>query len=77
VHALIVHSGARRRGIGSVLLRAAEAEARALGRRELRLAAEPGSAAAALIDDLGYTRADGPSGAHVVFTKTLLMPEAA
>ena len=77
VQALMVHSRARRRGIGGVLLRAAEAEARALGRDALRLATEPGSGAEALIHDLGYERGEGPAGAHVVYTKTLLMPEAA
>jgi len=33
--------------------------------------------AEALIHDLGYARVDGPAGAHVVYAKTLLMPEAA
>jgi acetyltransferase len=77
VQALMVHSRVRRRGIGGVLLRAAEAEARALGRDELRLAAAPDSGAEALIRDLGYVRDDGAAGAHVVYTKTLLVPEAA
>lgn len=77
VQALMVHSRARRRGIGGVLLRAAEAEARALGRDDLRLAAEPGSGAEALIHDLGYAPIDSAPGSHVVYTKTLLMPEAA
>jgi acetyltransferase len=77
VQALMVHSRARRRGIGGVLLRAVEAEARALGRDALRLAAEPGSGAEALIHDLGYERVDGPAGSHVAYAKTLLMPEAA
>jgi acetyltransferase len=77
VLALMVHSRARRRGIGGVLLRAAEAEARALGRDALRLAAEPGSGAEALIHDLGYARVDGAAGPHAAYAKTLLMPEAA
>jgi acetyltransferase len=77
VPALMVHSRARRRGIGGVLLRAAEAEARALGRGELRLVALAGSGAEALICDLGYARAGDAASAMAEYTKTLSMPEAA
>jgi len=76
VEALVVRARMRRRGIGGVLLRAAEAEARALGRSELHVAAQAGSGADALIHDLGYACA-GDSAGQVVYTKTLLMPEAA
>ena len=51
-------SRARRRGIGSVLLRAAEAETRALGRTLLFLDTEAGSAAETLYHGLGYTRVE-------------------
>jgi len=77
VRALMVHDRVRQRGIGGVLLRAAEAEARALGRVELRLATEAGSGADALIRDLGYARADGASYPQVAYTKTLPSQEAA
>jgi acetyltransferase len=77
VRALMVHSRARRRGIGGVLLRAVEAEARALGRGELRLVALAGSGAEALICDLGYAREGDASSVMAEYTKTLSMPEAA
>jgi acetyltransferase len=80
VRSMIVHSGARRRGIGSVLVRALEAEARARGRDHLFLDTEPGSGAEALCVGLGYDRAEGlpaawPSGAR--YRKTLLVTAAA
>jgi acetyltransferase len=77
VRALMVHSRARRRGIGGVLLRAVEAEARALGRGELRLVALAGTGAESLIRDLGYTREGDAASAMAEYTKTLSVPEAA
>ena len=84
---MMVHSRVRRRGIGSVLLRAAEAEARALGRGLLHLDLEAGSAAEQLYHGLGYSRvgelpdqARGPGAdlrPRAVYTKSLLMPELA
>jgi acetyltransferase len=53
---MLVHSGARRRGIASVLLRALEAEARERRRGLLYLDTEAGSAGEELYRGLGYTR---------------------
>jgi acetyltransferase len=53
---MMVHSRVRRRGLGSVLLRAAEAEALELGRGLLYLDTEAGSGAEHLYRGLGYTR---------------------
>jgi acetyltransferase len=53
---MMVHRAARRRGLGGVLLRAAEAEAGALGRMLLFLDAEAGSCAEQLYHGYGYTR---------------------
>jgi acetyltransferase len=52
---MMVHSRVRRRGLGSVLLRAAEAEARELRRGLLYLDTEAGSGAEQLYRSLGYT----------------------
>jgi acetyltransferase len=78
---MMVHSRARRRGIGSVLLRAAEAETRALGRTLLFLDTEAGSGAEHLYHGLGYTRVAevraNAAGPTAVYYKSLLMPELA
>jgi len=77
---MMVHSRVRRRGIGSVLLRAAEAETRALGRTLLFLDTEAGSAAEALYQGLGYTRVEAPADAAsptAIYYKSLLMPALA
>jgi acetyltransferase len=73
VRAMIVARRARRLGIGSVLVRALEAEARVLGRDRLVADTDPGSGAEELVRDLGYAR-DGADGRYA---KTLRMPEAA
>lgn len=84
---MIVHSRARRRGIGGVLLRAAEAEARELRRGLLFLDTEAGSGAEHLYQGFGYTRvgevpdyACTPGGAWhptAIYYKSLFAPEAA
>jgi len=77
---MMVHSRARRRGIGSVLLRAAEAETRALGRTLLFLDTEAGSAAETLYHGLGYTRVEAlvdAASPTAIYYKSLLMPELA
>jgi acetyltransferase len=84
VQKMMVHSRARRRGIGSVLLRAVEAEAKALGRDLLFLDTEAGSGAEQLYHGLGYTCvAEMPEAACIphgdarptaIYYKTLLTP---
>jgi len=53
---LLVHSAARRNGLGAALMQAAEAEARRLGRKLLVLDTETGSAGDRLYGRLGWTR---------------------
>ena len=53
---LLVHSSARRRGLGAALMQAAEAEARTRGRNLLVLDTEAGSAGDRLYERLGWTR---------------------
>lgn len=87
VRTMMVHSRARRRGIGSVLLRAVEAEARERGRGLLFLDTEAGSGAEQLVHGLGYTRlgelpdyACTPHGEWrpaAIYYKTLFTPERA
>lgn len=57
VQKLLVHSRFRRRGIAAALMRAAEAAARAAGRRLIVLDTERGSDAERLYARLGYERA--------------------
>jgi len=73
LRAMLVRRAARRRGIGSVLVRALEAEARLLGRDRIYAEADPGSGADELVRDLGYA----PEGLDARLAKTLRMPEAA
>jgi len=53
---LLVHRRARRKGLGALLMSAAEAEARRIGRTLLILDTEAGSDAERLYDRLGWTR---------------------
>jgi len=53
---LLVHRSARRRGLGVLLMRAAEDEARRIGRTLLTLDTETGSAAERLYTRLGWTK---------------------
>jgi GNAT superfamily N-acetyltransferase len=53
---LLVHSRARRQGLGAALTRAAEDEARRIGRTLLTLDTETGSAADRLYLKLGWTK---------------------
>jgi GNAT superfamily N-acetyltransferase len=53
---LLVHTVARRRGLGAALMQAAEAEAKRLGRRLLVLDTEAGSSGDRLYKRLGWTR---------------------
>lgn len=77
LRSLIVHSSVQRRGIGGVLVRALEAEAKERQREQLFLDTEPGSGAENLCCGLGYERVEGlvagwPAGAR--YGKTLSMP---
>ena len=53
---MLVHHRARRQGLGAALLRAAEAEARRIGRTLLTLDTEAGSAGERLYTRLGWIR---------------------
>ena len=53
---LLVHTSARRQGLGAVLMQAAEAEARRVGRTLLTLDTEAGSSGDRLYQRLGWTR---------------------
>jgi GNAT superfamily N-acetyltransferase len=53
---LLVHRRARGRGLGTALMRAAEEEARRIGRTLLTLDTETGSAADRLYQRLGWTK---------------------
>jgi acetyltransferase len=83
---MMVHTRVRRRGIGGVLLRAAEAEALELGRGLLVLDTEAGSGAEQLYHGLGYTRVgevpnyactpDGRWHPTAIYYKSLFAPAA-
>ena len=85
VQKLLVHSGARRDGVGSALMEAAEMQALALRRGLLFLDTEAGSHAEALYARLGYTRVgelpeycatpDGEWRATAIWYKTLFLRE--
>lgn len=53
---MLVHRRARRQGLGAALMRAAEAEARRIGRTLLTLDTEAGSAGERLYARLGWTK---------------------
>lgn len=53
---MLVHSSARRQGLGAALMLAAEAEARRIGRTLLTLDTESGSAGERLYARLGWTK---------------------
>jgi len=85
VQKLLVHSGARRAGVGSILMEALEVQALALRRGLLFLDTEAGSGAEALYQRLGYTRVgelpeycatpDGAWRATAIYYKTLFVRE--
>jgi ribosomal protein S18 acetylase RimI-like enzyme len=81
IQKLLVHNRARRRGVGTTLMQAAEAEARGAGRTTLVLDTRLGDAGEELYQKLGYTRAgvipdfarsaDGSLHSTVIFYKLL------
>jgi acetyltransferase len=85
VQKLLVHSGARRAGVGSILMEALEMQGLALRRGLLFLDTEAGSGAEALYQRLGYTRVgelpeycatpDGAWRATAIYYKTLFVRE--
>ena len=56
VSKMLVHSSARRKGLGAALLRAAETQAKRAGRKVLVLDTHTGSPADALYSSLGWVR---------------------
>ncbi len=87
VQKLLVHSRARRGGVGRELMRTLEVRARALGRGLLYLDTEAGSGAEAFYRALGYTFIGGlpeyacsPEGewrANAIYYKTLFLRSTA